>query len=87
MSLLTLFLCSSLLWCGARVLSAGGKSLREAGEQRGNEIQDLRTEVKERRSGEVGVGMMRKEGHLAAVAGPQMAEGNVPCHREMEYPQ
>lgn len=38
----------------------------------------LRTEVKERRSGKVGVGMMRKEGHLAAVAEPQMAEGN--CH-------
>lgn len=60
----------------------------EAGEQRGGEMQSgLITEVKKRRSGEVGVGMMREEGRLAAVPRPGRAEGNVLCHREMEYPQ
>lgn len=29
----------------------------------------------------------REEGHLAAVPGPGRTEGNVPCHREMKYPQ
>lgn len=38
-SVLMLFLCSSLLQCGARMISAGGKSLGEAGEQRGDEVQ------------------------------------------------
>lgn len=90
-SVLMLFLCSSLLQCGARILSAGGKSLGEAGEQRGDEVQGaecrLKTEVKERRSREVGVGMMREERHLAAVLGPGRAEGNVPWSRDTEYPQ
>lgn len=30
---------------------------------------------------------MREEEHLAPVPRPGRAEGNVSCHREMEYPQ
>lgn len=31
--------------------------------------------------------MMKEEEYLAAVPRPGRAEGNVPCHREMEYTQ
>lgn len=88
MSLLMVFLCSSLLQHGPRVVTAGGKRLGEAGEQREDEVQGQGWGQKLRRRAveKSGVwGVMTEEGIVQPYLGQVGQEET--CSGEMGHPQ